>query len=192
MTHKNSHILSASDRVELIQVLKSRFNKRSDKYPGVNWDEIEHRITEDNSVLNALKQMEDSGGEPSFFFYNEDTGKYAFADFSAESPLGRRSLCYDQEALEQRKANKPTGSAVQTAEEFGARLLTEEEYILLQKMGEFDLKTSCWLHTPGEVRQKGGALFGDRRFGRVFIYHNGADSYYSARGFRVIVTIGTK
>lgn len=189
MKNPNSFILSEPDKVQLLQLLKSRFNKRMENYPGVKWEDIEHRIAEDNSVLAALKQMEDSGGEPSFFFYDEDTGKYSFTDFSAETPQGRRSLCYDRKALEERKANKPQGSAVEIAEMMGTRLLNEEEYILLQKKGEFDLKTSSWIYTPGEVREKGGALFGDRRFGRVFIYHNGADSYYAARGFRVIVSI---
>ncbi|HMQ08904.1 MAG TPA: DUF4256 domain-containing protein [Saprospiraceae bacterium] len=168
----------------LIAVLKSRFQDHMYRHPGMDWDEIQRRIENNPKTISALKYMEDTGGEPDVIGFAEDNNCYIFFDFSNESPSGRRSLCYDQEALAARKHNKPAGSAIEMARQMGIDLLSEDQYRELQQLGSFDTKTSSWLKTPEAIRKLGGAIFGDFRFGHVFIYHNGADSYYAARGFR--------
>jgi hypothetical protein len=167
-----------------LEVLKERFEKNMRRHEGIAWGEVEKRIAGNKPALKALAAMEDSGGEPDLVGRDSATGELLFCDCSAESPAGRRSLCYDGAALESRKEHKPAGSAVGMAESMGIELMTEPQYRDLQKLGEFDRKTSSWVATPGDVRALGGALFCDRRYERVFVYHNGADSYYGARGFR--------
>ena len=174
--------MSANTRDDLLQILKTRFTAHMPRHPAIAWDDVQARLKKQPAALEALRQMEASGGEPDVI--GEQEGRYLFCDCVAESPGGRRSLCYDGEARDARKENKPVDSAVGMASAMGVSLLTEEEYRHLQTLGEFDLKTSSWIDTPREVRALGGALFGDRRFGRVFVYHNGAQSYYAARGFR--------
>jgi hypothetical protein len=154
------------------------------RHQGLEWAEVQARLEAFPEKLGSLYEMERTGGQPDVVGQDKQTGEYIFYDCSAESPEGRRSLCYDGEALEARKANKPQGSAVEVAAAMGIELLTEEQYRALQKLGSFDTRTSSWLKTPPDVRQRGGAIFGDYRYGRVFVYHNGADSYYAARGFR--------
>jgi hypothetical protein len=168
----------------VIDVLKERFEKYMGRHEGITWSEVEERIAGDGAALKALAAMEDSGGEPDLVGRDPAAGELVFCDCSAESPAGRRSLCYDRAALDARKEHKPSGSAAGMAESMGIELMTEEQYRGLQKLGEFDLKTSSWVASPDDVRTLGGALFCDRRYGRVFVYHNGADSYYAARGFR--------
>lgn len=169
---------------ELVKMLKSRFESHMHRHKDMVWDDIQARIEKFPEKLRTLYEMEITGGEPDVIEYNKATGRYIFYDCSAESPRGRRSVCYDQEALESRKKFKPRHSASGMAEEMGISLLNEEQYAQLQLIGEFDTKTSSWIETPQSIRAQGGALFGDRRFGRVFTYHNGAESYYAARGFR--------
>lgn len=169
---------------ELLGILKNRFEKNMDRHKGLAWDNIQQKLTAKPEKLWALDEMEVTGGEPDVVDYNETKDEYIFFDCSAETPKGRRSICYDPEALESRKEHKPKHSAIGMAAEMGIEILTEEEYQQLQQLGNFDAKTSSWLATPAEVRKLGGAIFGDWRFGRVFIYHNGAESYYAARGFR--------
>lgn len=181
--------LDAAQREELLTVLQRRFEKHVDRHPGIAWEDVRARIEANPQKLRSLYEMERTGGEPDVVGYDEATGEYIFCDCSPQSPAGRRSLCYDDEALESRKANKPQGSAVGMAAAMGIELLTEEEYRALQRLGPFDTKTSSWLKTPNEVRRLGGALFGDYRFGRVFVYHNGAESYYAARGFRGLLRV---
>jgi hypothetical protein len=173
----------------LLAILQSRFEKNMDRHKGIKWDDVAKKLQSNTGILNTLQQMEQSGGEPDVVRLDKKTGQYSFMDCAAESPTGRRSLCYDKEALDKRKENKPKGNAMQWCAEIGATLLTEEEYHYLQTLGQFDLKTSSWLLTPAAIRKLGGAIFGDRRFDRVFIYHNGAESYYAARGFRCLVLI---
>lgn len=173
----------------LIDILKSRFEAHPHRHPKVTWDRVLARVHAQAAKLKVLSEMERTGGEPDVMGGPAGDGSYSFLDCSAESPQGRRSLCYDGEALAARKENKPAGSASDMADSMGASLLTEAQYLELQQLGEFDLKTSSWLATPAELRKSGGALFGDRRYGRVFIYHNGVQSYYAARGFRVCVKI---
>lgn len=168
--------------MDLLEILKERFEGNMGRHEGVSWAEVAKRLEGNKSTLESLRMMEESGGEPDVIFKDGLEYMY-FMDCSAESPM-RRSLCYDEAALESRKKNKPEASAEGVAREMGVELLDEEYYFLLQSLGEFDLKTSSWLKTPVEIREKGGAIFGDRRFGRVFVYHNGAESYYAARGFR--------
>lgn len=168
---------------------EARFQAHPHRHPEILWEEVAQRLGRRAEVHAALTWMEDTGGEPDVLGRDEATGELLFCDFSPESPAGRRSLCYDPEALASRKENRPAGSAVGTAAEHGVELLDEALYARLQGMGEFDRKTSSWLKTPGAVRSLGGALFGDRRYGRVFTYHNGADSYYGARGFRALVRV---
>ena len=175
--------MNASEREELLRVLKARFEKHMHRHHGVAWPAVEARLKGSAPALRALHAMEASGGEPDVI--GDEAGGYVtFCDCAAESPSGRRSLCYDREALEARKEAKPRGSATGTAAEMGLELLTEQEYRALQQLDEFDLKTSSWILTPPDVRSLGGALFCDRRYGKVFTYHNGAQSYYAARGFR--------
>lgn len=182
--------LSASQLDELFEKLESRFGKNMPRHKNLQWDEISKRLLEANpEKLWSLSEMERTGGEPDVVGMDETTGEILFFDCVAESPKGRRSVCYDPEALESRKKFKPEHSAVELALEMGLELLTEEEYMKLQELGEFDTKTSSWLQTSAEVRKLGGAIFGDRRYDRVFIYHNGAESYYAARGFRASLKV---
>ena len=185
----NQKQLSPDQSQELLQILKIRFEKNMNLHKGIAWDSIQKKLKANPEKLWSLDEMEMTGGEPDVIGFDEKTGEYIFCDCAAESPKDRRSFCYDHVALESRKANKPADSALNKAEEMGIELLTEEEYQRLQQLGNFDLKTSSWLKTPQEIRKLGGAIFGDRRFGRVFIYHNGADSYYAARGFRGILRV---
>ncbi|AVR98165.1 DUF4256 domain-containing protein [Pseudoduganella armeniaca] len=174
---------------ELLQVLRTRFEKNMQRHRDIAWADVLARLDAAPSAWKALQAMEDSGGEPDVIGRDAATGRIALCDCSAESPAGRRSLCYDAAALDARKEQKPAGSAVGMAAELGIELLTEEQYRALQALGEFDLKTSSWIATPPELRQQGGALFCDRRYGRVFTYHNGAQSYYAARGWRGTLTV---
>ncbi|HLS37227.1 MAG TPA: DUF4256 domain-containing protein [Sphingobacterium bovisgrunnientis] len=174
---------------ELLTILEKRFLKNMHRHPSLNWEDIYNKLKNDSQKLNSLYRMEETGGEPDVVQLTEDNEGINFVDCSAETPKGRRSICYDHEALESRKHYKPEDSAINMAQGMGIQLLNENLYFQLQKVGEFDLKTSSWLLTPNDVRSKGGALFGDNRFGRVFIYHNGADSYYGVRGFRGILKL---
>ncbi len=176
-------------RDELLATLKDRFERHMDRHEGLQWAHVRARLEDDPDKLSSLDEMERSGGEPDVIGRDEKTGEYLFVDCSAESPKGRRSVCYDREALDARKKNKPQASAVELAADMGATLLNEEEYRRLQELGEFDSKTSSWLHTPPDIRKLGGAVFGDFRFGTVWVYHNGADSYYAARGFRCALRV---
>jgi hypothetical protein len=169
---------------ELLNTLKNRFEKNRDRHKDIKWNEVQKRLDSDSEKLWSLNEMERTGGEPDVVATDKKTGEIIFFDCSAESPKGRRSLCYDREALESRKKHKPENSALDMSVAMGIELLTEEQYHELQKIGPFDTKTSSWVQTPADIREHGGAIFGDYRFGRVFIYHNGADSYYGARGFR--------
>lgn len=176
--------LSKDESQELIQKLKKRFENNMERHKKLKWEDVQKKLDSAPGKLWALQEMEDTGGEPDVVAYDSKSGEYLFYDCVKESPKGRRSLCYDPEALAARKQHKPKHSAVGMAADMGVELLTEEEYFELQKFGPFDTKTSSWVATPEDVREKGGGLFGDWRFGRTFIYHNGADSYYGARGFR--------
>lgn len=186
-THKKE--LSPEEQHRLLETLKDRFEKNGHRHQGIAWAEVQSRLEDDAAKLWSLHEMERTGGEPDVIGVDADTGEFLFADCSKESPAGRRSVCYDHAALEARKANKPANSAVNMAAEMGIELLTEEQYFTLQKLGPFDTKTSSWLKTPDDIRKLGGAIFGDWRFGRVFVYHNGADSYYGARGFRGLLRV---
>jgi hypothetical protein len=174
---------------DLIATLQARFAQHPGRHPGIDWDAVQARLAARPEALRTLHEMERTGGEPDVVGRDDASGAIVFCDCAPESPPGRRSLCYDGAALAARKENKPAGSAAAMAGEIGIALLTEEQYRHLQTLGEFDRKTSSWLDTPADVRQLGGALFGDRRYGRVFVYHNGAESYYAARGFRGSVTV---
>ena len=169
---------------ELIKTLKDRFSKNMRRHTGIDWSTVQAQLEASPAKLQALHEMERTGGEPDVVGYDEKTGEFIFCDCSLESPAGRRSICYDREALDSRKENKPSGSAVEIATSMGIELLTEQQYRELQEVGEFDRKTSSWVKTPAKIRDLGGALFCDRRYDHVFTYHNGADSYYAARGFR--------
>jgi hypothetical protein len=187
--HHSDKTLSAIEKQQLLATLKSRFEKNPGRHKELDWKKIEKKLETNPEKLWSLQQMEASEGEPDVIGYDKQTDSYWFVDCSTESPAGRRSYCYDPEALESRKANKPADSALNIAAEMGIELLTEEEYHLLQQTGSYDLKTSSWLLTPATIRKLGGAIFGDKRFGRVFIYHNGAESYYAARGFRGLLKV---
>ena len=176
--------LSAGDRDELLKTLKARFEKNMGRHKGLDWAKVNARLEKNPDKLWSLSEMEETGGEPDVVAYDPKSGELTFVDCSAESPKERRSLCYDREALDSRKEHKPSNSALDLAGAMGVEILTEEQYRSLQKLGEFDLKTSSWVKTPADIRKLGGALFCDRRFGQVFLYHNGAESYYAARGFR--------
>ncbi len=176
--------LSAEQQKELFSVLKTRFEKNMHRHKGIEWANVQARLEADSEKLWSLNEMESTGGEPDVVGHDKKTGEYIFYDCSAESPKGRRSLCYDDEALEERKEAKPDGSAIGMAASMGIEILTEEEYRGLQELGKFDLKTSSWVVTPPNIRKLGGSLFCDRRYDTVFLYHNGAISYYAARGFR--------
>lgn len=176
--------LAEDQTEELFDALKTRFEKNMHRHKGLSWAEVEVKLEASPEKLWSLHKMEETGGEPDVVGHDKTTGEYLFYDCAPESPKSRRSICYDHEALEARKANKPENSAMMMAQEMGITLLTEEQYQQLQQLGNFDTKTSSWLLTPPAVRKLGGAIFGDRRFDRVFVYHNGAESYYAARGFR--------
>lgn len=176
--------MTARERDDLLRELQARFEKNPHRHNGIAWSRVHERLLKSASALKSLRAMEATGGEPDVIGYREADDRYVFCDCSTESPPGRRSLCYDRAALDSRKENKPKGSALEMAAEMGIALLTEEQYRQLQTLGAFDTKTSSWVSTPQDVRSLGGALFCDRRFGRVFVYHNGAESYYAARGFR--------
>jgi hypothetical protein len=181
--------LMAEQSEMLLERLKARFEANPNRHPEMNWEAVAARVEGQPEKLWSLHEMEHTGGAPDVIGWDAETEEILFFDCSPESPKGRRSLCYDPAAWESRKANKPEDSAVAMAAAMGVELLTEAQYFTLQKLGEFDLKTSSWLSTPTSVRARGGAIFGDRRFGRVFIYHNGAESYYSARGFRCVLRV---
>lgn len=172
-----------------IEVLRKRFSEHPERHEGVEWDAVERRLRERPEAAAVLQRMEETGGEPDVILLEEERGKIVFCDCAAESPVGRRSLCYDEEALLSRKKNPPAGSAVRQAEEMGVSLLTEALYRRLQSLGEFDRKTSSWIATPDEIRKQGGALFCERRYGAVFTFHNGAESYYSVRGWRGFICL---
>jgi hypothetical protein len=174
---------------ELLQVLKIRFEKNMNRHKGVEWAKIQAKLEVNNEKLWSLSEMERTGGEPDVVDHDKKTNEYVFYDCSAESPKGRRSICYDREALEARKEHKPADSAINMAASMGIEILTEEQYRELQKSGKFDTKTSSWVKTPAEIRKLGGAIFCDRRYDHVFMYHNGADSYYAARGFRGLLRV---
>ncbi len=181
--------LPAPQRAALLERLRKRFEKHGHRHPGVAWARVQARLEAAAAKLWSLNEMEQTGGEPDVVGAVADTGEFLFADCAPQSPAARASLCYDRAALDSRKEHKPTGNAVDAAAAMGAELLTEEQYHELQKITEVDTKSSSWLKTPAEIRELGGALFGDRRFGRVFVYHNGAQSYYSGRGFRTILRV---
>ena len=176
--------LSAAQREELLGALRARFGKNMNRHQGLQWADVQAKLEAHPDTLWSLHEMERTGGEPDVVHHGKKTGEYIFFDCSAESPKGRRSVCYDREALEARKEHKPKDSALGMAAAMGIELLTEEEYRELQKLGEFDTKTSSWVKTPSDIRKLGGAIFCDRRYDTVFVYHNGADSYYAARAFR--------
>ena len=176
--------LSKDQRDELLKVIKARFEKNMNRHKGIEWAKVQARLESNPLKLWSLEEMEASGGEPDVVGQDKKTGEYIFYDCSAESPNGRRSICYDHEALEKRKEHKPENSAINMADEMGIEIMTEEQYRELQQLGNFDTKTSSWVKTPADIRQLGGAIFCDRRYNHVFTAHNGADSYYAARGFR--------
>jgi Protein of unknown function (DUF4256) len=181
---KTKKELSPEQHEELLSALKGRFERNMNRHKGFEWAKVHAKLEANPEKLWSLREMERTGGEPDVVGYDKSTGEYIFFDCSAESPNGRRSVCYDREGLDLRKEHKPENNAIDMAAAMGIELLTEEQYRDLQKLGNFDTKTSSWLTTPADIRKLGGALFGDRRFGHVFVYHNGAQSYYSARAFR--------
>ncbi len=181
--------MKASVKNELIRTLKLRFEKNPNRHKGIDWSKVQAKLDADPRKLEVLNEMERTGGEPDVIGYDKNADSYTYCDCSPESPKGRRSICYDLDALNSRKENKPAGSAIEMASASGIEILTEAQYRELQKLGEFDTKTSSWVKTPPNVRKLGGALFCDRRYGQVFLYHNGAESYYAARGFRGLVKV---
>ena len=181
--------LSDNDQNKLLETLKSRFEKNMKRHEGMKWDDVEASLTKNPEKLWSLNEMEKTGGEPDVVRIDNDANGFVFVDGCKESPSGRRSLCYDRKAWESRKEHKPKNTALDMAHEMGVEILSEEEYRVLQKLGEFDLKSSSWVKTPENIRKLGGAIFCDRRYDTVFTYHNGADSYYAARGFRALVRI---
>ncbi len=181
---RNKKKLSPKQHEELLGVLKARFEKNMGRHKGIKWAKVQAKLEANTEKLWSLNEMERTGGEPDVVGYDKKTGEYIFYDCSAESPKGRRSVCYDREAMESRKEHRPENNAIDVALAMGVELLTEEQYRALQKLGDFDTKTSSWVKTPSDIRELGGALYCDRRYGHVFVYHNGAESYYAARGFR--------
>ncbi|MFL0492786.1 hypothetical protein CN931_00035 [Bacillus sp. AFS054943] len=181
---ENKNVLPVEQREELLKVLQARFEKNMNRHEGLEWAKVEVKLNATPEKLWSLNEMEVTGGEPDVVGYDKEKDEYIFCDCSKESPKGRRSLCYDLEALEARKKHKPENNAIDVAAAMGIELLTEEQYRELQQLGDFDMKSSSWVQTPSDIRELGGALFCDYRFGHVFVYHNGADSYYAARGFR--------
>jgi len=180
----NKKKLSSGQHEELFNTLKARFEKNMNRHKGIEWAKVQARLEVNTEKLWSLNEMEITGGEPDVVGHDKNTGEYIFYDCSAESPKGRRSICYDHEALESRKEHKPENSAIEMAADMGIELLSEEQYRDLQKLGKFDTKTSSWIKTPADIRELGGAIFADYRYGNVFVYHNGAESYYGARAFR--------
>jgi hypothetical protein len=187
--NSNKKELSPEQREELLRALKVRFEKNMNRHKGLEWAKVQAKLEANTKKLWSLYEMERTGGGPDIVGFDKKTGEYIFYDCSAESPKGRRSLCYDREALDARKEHKPKNNAIDMAAAMGIELLTEEQYRELQKLGEFDTKTSSWVKTPSDIRKLGGAIFTDRRFGHVFVYHNGAESYYAARGFRGLLRV---
>ena len=181
--------MKKQEQARLLQTLQTRFEKNLNRHPDILWADVQAKLETNPNALKSLQAMEATGGEPDVIGLDPKTGAVTFCDCAKESPTGRRSLCYDRAALDARKENKPKGSAVEMAEEMGIALLTEDQYRALQTLGEFDAKTSSWLATPPALRSLDGAIFGDYRYGRVFIYHNGVQSYYAARGFRGVLSI---
>lgn len=181
--------MTAKQRDQLISSLQRRFEANMARHADCTWEQVHTRLATRPAALESLLAMEASGGEPDVIGHDKKSGEFIYCDCAAESPAGRRSLCYDEDALKSRKENKPKGSATKAAAKLGIELLTEEQYRALQQLGEFDTKTSSWVATPAEVRARGGAIFCDRRYGRVFTYHNGAESYYAARGFRGLLRV---
>jgi len=188
---ENKKELSLEQHNDLLKTLKNRFEKNMNRHKGLNWANVQAKLSHESAVekLWSLNEMEETDGEPDVVGYDENTREYIFYDCSAESPKGRRSICYDHEALEARKEHKPDNSALNMAAEMGIELLNEDQYRELQKLGNFDTKTSSWVKTPADIRKLGGAIFCDRRYNTVFVYHNGADSYYGVRGFRGLLRI---
>jgi len=189
MTNRNKKELPSREREELLTTLKARFEKNMNHHKGLDWAKIQAKLEANTEKLWSLHEMERTGGEPDVVGHDKKTGEYIFYDCSAESPKGRRSVCYDREALDGRKEHKPKDSAIDMAAAMGIEILTEEQYRELQKLGDFDPKTSSWIKTPSDIRKLGGALFCDRRYDHVFVYHNGAESYYGARAFRGSLTV---
>jgi len=185
----NNKELSLEQREDLLKVLKVRFEKNKNRHEGLEWAVVQAKLEGNTEKLWSLNEMERTGGEPDVVDHDQEKDEYLFYDCSAESPKGRRSICYDREALESRKNHKPENNAIDMANAMGIELLTEEQYRELQKLGNFDLKTSSWVQTPSAIRELGGALFCDCRFGHIFVYHNGAESYYAARGFRGLLRV---
>lgn len=185
----NKKVLSIQQNVALLKTLKVRFENNLNRHNGLEWAKVQDKLETNPEKLWSLNEMEKTGGEPDVVGYDRSANEFIFYDCSAESPVGRRSLCYDQEALESRKKFKPKGSAVDMANSMGIEILTELQYRELQELGDFDCKTSSWIKTPGNIRELGGALFCDRRYDTVFLYHNGAESYYAARGFRGVLRL---
>ena len=183
-TYDNKKQLTSKQCEELLKTLEARFEKHMNRHKGLTWFKVQTKLETNVEKLWSLNEMERTGGEPDVVSYDKKTDEYIFYDCSAESPTGRRSLCYDREALDSRKEHKPKSSAMDMAADMGIQLLTEEQYRELQKLGNFDMKTSSWIETPSDIRKLGGALFADYRYGKVFVYHNGAESYYAARAFR--------
>ena len=181
--------LSAKQSEELVKTLKTRFEKNMNRHKGLEWAKVQSKLEDNIEKLWSLNEMEVTGGEPDVVGHDKKTGEFIFYDCSAESPKGRRSICYDHQALESRKEHKPENSAIEMAADMGIDLLTEDLYRGLQQLGNFDTKTSSWVKTPTEIRKLGGALFCDRRYDTVFLYHNGAESYYAARGFRGLLRV---
>lgn len=177
-------VLSSTQQKEILNILRSRFEQNMNRHKGVNWKNVEERLLANPRKLWSLNEMEMTGGEPDVVQFDKKPGEISFYDCSAESPKGRRSICYDGEALLSRKEHKPANSAIEMATDMGIEILSEQQYRAQQELGKFDLKTSSWIATPEDVRKLGGALFADRRYNKVFVYHNGAESYYAARGFR--------
>jgi len=189
ITMKEKQKLTAERQEQLLKILKERFIKNMDRHPSISWEQVQAKLEKYPEKLWSLNQMEETGGEPDVYGYDENTSEYIFIDFAAESPEGRRNCCYDEEARMKRKKNPPETSALGMAAWMGVEILTEEQYRKLQELGEFDTRTSSWIKTPEEIRKLGGALFCDRRYNTVFVYHNGADSYYSSRGFRACLRV---
>jgi hypothetical protein len=189
LTDTGNSAMEAVNHAELVKTLKDRFEKNLRRHSGIDWHSVQEKLAAHPEKLRILNEMEQTGGEPDVIGRDEATGEFIFCDCSAESPAGRRSLCYDRKALDSRKANKPSGNAVEMAALMGIELLTEQQYRELQQLGEFDKKTSSWVNTPAKIRDLGGALFCDRRYDQVFVYHNGAESYYAARGFRGLLKV---
>jgi hypothetical protein len=181
---KSNKALSPERRAELLGTLRARFEDNMHRHQGLKWENVQSRLEANPKKLWSLEEMESTGGEPDVVSHDKKTGEFIFYDCSAESPIGRRSVCFDREGLDSRKEHKPETSAMEMAAAMGIELLTEDQYRELQKLGDFDTKTSSWVQTPKDIRKLGGALFCDRRYGHVFVYHNGAQSYYAARGFR--------